>query len=109
MLGGPKGPCVANVACGRDPHHLKPSSSQEALVEGKPNQGTHLPRMGVVSDPVNHLKSGGVVEAEIIDECDDSRGVRGPLTFMYPLLAVFPKKGTSPSGYVSFQCHSPRS
>jgi hypothetical protein len=30
-------------------------------------------------------------------------------TFLYPLLAVYPKKGASPRGCTSFLCHSPGS
>jgi hypothetical protein len=29
--------------------------------------------------------------------------------FLYPLLAMYPKKGASPKGCTSFQCHSPGS
>jgi hypothetical protein len=37
-------------------------------------------------------------------------GVRPVLkAFLYPLFAIYPKKGASPRGGVGFQCHSPGS
>jgi len=49
---------------------------------------------------VEFLKLRLLMNVMIPGECD------GPFAFLYPLLAVYPKKGASPRGCVSLQCHS---
>jgi hypothetical protein len=45
-----------------------------------------------VPDPGDHLGSGGVPKAEIVDERDDSKGVRRPLSVPVSPLGGVPKE-----------------
>jgi len=75
VLGRFLGARITNLALGGDPHKLEPGADQEALVEGKPNEGAHFPWAGIVQNSSDCLRGCGVLKIEALYESDHARSV----------------------------------
>ncbi len=91
-------PKLHTLQWGGDTHDLKPGSDRKAVIEGKPDEGAHLLRSGVVPDSGDGLLRDSVPKVKSLDEGEHVRWPREISSVGVSSFGGVAKEGSVPKG-----------